>query len=93
MAEEPTMVIVGRADLSLSKGKFAAQAAHAAVKCALTAKRTDPRILDKWNESGALPATYMVTMGGSNTSDMQRITVATSGPTTMKLADPRRVLR
>ena len=33
----------------------------------------------KWNESGALPATYMVTMGGSNTSDMQRITVATSG--------------
>ena len=53
MAEGPTMVIVGRADLSLSKGKFAAQAAHAAVKCALTAKRTDPRILDKWNESGA----------------------------------------
>jgi len=53
MAEGPTMVIVGRADLSLSKGKFAAQVAHAAVKCALTAKRTDPRILDKWNESGA----------------------------------------
>ena len=53
MPEGPTMVIVGRADLTLSKGKFAAQVAHAAVKCALTAKRTSPKILDKWNDSGA----------------------------------------
>lgn len=47
------MVIVARADLVLSKGKFAAQAAHAAVRCALTAKKVASRQLQQWNASGA----------------------------------------
>ena len=53
MPEQSTMVIIARADLQLSKGKFAAQAAHAAVKCALTAKRSAPRQLEQWNSAGA----------------------------------------
>ena len=36
------MVIVTRKDLSLSPGKIAAQAAHAAVDCALGTKKKNP---------------------------------------------------
>ena len=46
--EEYKMVIVVRADLGMSKGKTAAQAAHAAVNCALATKKYDPDALEKW---------------------------------------------
>jgi PTH2 family peptidyl-tRNA hydrolase len=48
MADEYKMVIVVRADLGMSKGKTAAQVAHAAVNCALAAKKKNPDALDKW---------------------------------------------
>ena len=52
--DEPlTMILVTRKDLKLSRGKLAAQCGHAAVECALKAKRECPKILDKWLENGA----------------------------------------
>ncbi len=51
--ESLTMVLVTRKDLKLSKGKLAAQCSHAAVECALKAKRDCPRKLDAWRENGA----------------------------------------
>lgn len=50
--EESKMVIVMRNDLKMSKGKMAAQAAHAAVNCAFAAKKKDPKNLDKWMGEG-----------------------------------------
>ncbi|MBI4017181.1 MAG: peptidyl-tRNA hydrolase [Candidatus Aenigmarchaeota archaeon] len=44
------LVILIRDDLKLTKGKMAAQAAHAAVDCALTA---DKKLLDEWLDEGA----------------------------------------
>jgi PTH2 family peptidyl-tRNA hydrolase len=46
------MVIAVRKDLKLSAGKMAAQVAHAAVNCALQAKRRKPEWFDKWHEEG-----------------------------------------
>ena len=51
--EEQTMVLVTRQDLKLSKGKLAAQCSHAAVHCALVAKRQAPRELDRYQKNGA----------------------------------------
>lgn len=51
--EGPTMVLVSRADLKLSKGKLAAQCAHAAVDCALAAKRSAGRMYERWKAGGA----------------------------------------
>ncbi len=48
-----TMVLVTRKDLSLSRGKLAAQCGHAAVECALKAKRETPRVLENWRTNGA----------------------------------------
>jgi len=42
------MVIAVRADLKMSKGKTAAQVAHAAVNCALASKKHNPEAMDKW---------------------------------------------
>lgn len=47
------MVIVTRKDLKLSPGKLAAQASHAAVDCALKAKRYAPDDFEGWYASGA----------------------------------------
>jgi PTH2 family peptidyl-tRNA hydrolase len=47
------MVIVTRADLSLSAGKLAAQVSHAAVTCALLAKKNKPLWFSKWQKEGA----------------------------------------
>ena len=47
------MVLVTRADLKLSSGKLAAQAGHASVACALTARKIAPRILEQWMSNGA----------------------------------------
>ena len=51
--DELTMVLVTRKDLKLSKGKLAAQCGHAAVECALKAKRICPTVLAAWRENGA----------------------------------------
>jgi PTH2 family peptidyl-tRNA hydrolase len=47
------MVLVSRADLKLSKGKLAAQCAHAAVDCAMAAKRSAGRLYERWKAGGA----------------------------------------
>lgn len=49
---EYKLVIVMRNDLKLSKGKMAAQAAHAAVNCAFASKKKDPKTFDKWYSEG-----------------------------------------
>lgn len=46
------MVIVVRQDLKLSKGKLAAQVAHAAVDCALKAMRYNRDAFDDWKSLG-----------------------------------------
>lgn len=48
----PKLVIVARKDLKLSAGKLAAQVGHAAVDCALKAKRHQPDAFDAWYEEG-----------------------------------------
>jgi len=47
------MVIVTRADLSLSAGKLAAQVSHAAVACTLLTKKNKPLWFLKWQKEGA----------------------------------------
>lgn len=46
------LVILVRTDLKMSKGKTAAQAAHAAVTCALASKKNDSRTFDRWMSEG-----------------------------------------
>jgi PTH2 family peptidyl-tRNA hydrolase len=46
------MVMVVRQDLKISSGKMAAQVAHAAVNCALAAKKKAPEWFDKWYNEG-----------------------------------------
>lgn len=41
-----------RSDLNLSKGKTAAQVAHAAVNCAFASKKKDPDTFDRWYGEG-----------------------------------------
>jgi len=49
---ESKLVIVARKDIKLSAGKLAAQVGHAAVDCALKAKRHQPETFDAWYEAG-----------------------------------------
>ncbi|HUR69021.1 MAG TPA: peptidyl-tRNA hydrolase Pth2 [Candidatus Thermoplasmatota archaeon] len=49
---ERKMVIVARKDLKLSAGKLAAQVGHAAVDCALKAKRHQPDAFEAWYNEG-----------------------------------------
>lgn len=49
---ETKLVIVARKDLKLSAGKLAAQVGHAAVDCALKAKRHQPDTFDAWYNEG-----------------------------------------
>jgi PTH2 family peptidyl-tRNA hydrolase len=46
------LVVVVRKDLKLSPGKMAAQVAHAAVNCALIAKKRSPMYFDAWYNEG-----------------------------------------
>jgi len=50
------MVIVTRKDLNLSKGKLAAQVAHAAVTCALETKKQNKKWFTKWMREGSKKA-------------------------------------
>ena len=47
------MVIAVREDLNLSCGKIAAQASHAAVSCALKAKKSQTKWFSNWKREGA----------------------------------------
>ncbi len=51
-SREYKMVIAVRHDLKMSKGKTAAQVAHAAVNCALISRRRDPRGFERWHSEG-----------------------------------------
>ena len=53
VSDEVSMVLITRNDLKLSKGKLAAQCAHAAVACAMKAKKKSPRLYERWNNVGA----------------------------------------
>jgi len=57
---EYKMVIVARKDLVLSAGKLAAQAAHAAVDCALLTKEKKPRWFAPWKREGAKKVVVVV---------------------------------
>ncbi|MCL2296265.1 MAG: peptidyl-tRNA hydrolase Pth2 [Methanomassiliicoccaceae archaeon] len=46
------MVILMRDDLKMSKGKIAAQTGHAAVNCALSIKKKDSDMFEKWTLCG-----------------------------------------
>jgi PTH2 family peptidyl-tRNA hydrolase len=54
------MIIVVRKDLKLSPGKMAAQVAHAAVNCALIAKKRSPMYFDAWYNEGQKKAVVKV---------------------------------
>jgi PTH2 family peptidyl-tRNA hydrolase len=49
---ERKMVILMRNDLKMSKGKIAAQAAHAAVGCTLSSQKKDKKNSDAWLAGG-----------------------------------------
>ncbi len=48
----PSMALIVRKDLKLSAGKLAVQCSHAAVNCSLTAKKTEPRLMERWQSNG-----------------------------------------
>ncbi|MHB1811414.1 MAG: peptidyl-tRNA hydrolase Pth2 [Thermoplasmataceae archaeon] len=52
MVESVKMVIAIRKDLDMGKGKIAAQAAHAAVSCALKSEKDDKKIFREWISQG-----------------------------------------
>lgn len=64
-----SMALIARTDLKLSKGKLVAQAAHAAVAAALTAKKGNPRLMEKWLATGARKITLEV----STLAELKRI--------------------
>ena len=66
---EITMVIITRKDLKLSSGKLAAQAGHAAVNCALTARKLKPKLLEEWRNSGS----RKIVCQASNLEAMKRL--------------------
>jgi len=49
---ESKLVIVARSDLRLTKGKLAAQVAHASVTCALKARNSRPKFFKDWIDGG-----------------------------------------
>ena len=49
---EYKLVVVARTDLGISKGKMAAQVAHAAVNCSLQSKKSDSSNFKKWYSDG-----------------------------------------
>ena len=50
--EGPSMALIVRKDLRLSAGKVAVQCSHAAVSCALIARKHEPRLMERWQSSG-----------------------------------------
>lgn len=52
MPFEYKLCVCVRRDIKLSPGKMAVQVAHAAVSCALKAKKDDPERFSRWYEEG-----------------------------------------
>ncbi len=52
LVEEIKQVIIVRADIEMSKGKLAAQVAHASLMSYFEAEKMDPEIAKKWLETG-----------------------------------------
>jgi len=79
------MVIAVRKDLKLTAGKMAAQVAHAAVNCALQAKRRKPEWFDKWHEEGQKKVVVKV----ASLEELLRLKVAAedAGLTTSLITD------
>jgi PTH2 family peptidyl-tRNA hydrolase len=50
--DELKLVVVVRTDLGLGKGKLAVQVAHAAVNCAIQARKAHRRLYDDWYRQG-----------------------------------------
>lgn len=50
--EECKMVLIIRTDLKMTKGKVAAQCAHAALACFKSVSRSNPEILARWERMG-----------------------------------------
>jgi len=50
--DEYKVIVLVRQDIKMSKGKTAAQVAHAAVACALAAKKREPGVFEEWNGNG-----------------------------------------
>jgi PTH2 family peptidyl-tRNA hydrolase len=46
------MVLVVRTDIGMTKGKAAAQCAHAAIACYESLQKTNPALLKKWRRAG-----------------------------------------
>ena len=66
---EYKLVIVVRTDLGISKGKIAAQVAHAAVNCALKSKKSDSTNFRKWFDEGQ----KKVVVKGENESTLRTL--------------------
>jgi PTH2 family peptidyl-tRNA hydrolase len=79
------MVIAVRKDLKLSAGKMAAQVAHAAVNCALVAKRRKPEWFDRWHDEGQKKVVVKV----ANLDELLRLKVVAedAGLVTSLIAD------
>ena len=56
---EISMVLITRKDLKLSPGKLAAQASHAAVNCALTARKLKPTLTHLFVRAKRLTLTFL----------------------------------
>ena len=63
------LVIVVRTDLGISKGKMAAQVAHAAVNCSLKSKKSDPLNFKGWFSDGQ----KKVVVKGTNESLLRQL--------------------
>ena len=66
---EYKLVVVVRTDLGISKGKMAAQVAHAAVNCALRSKKSDSINFRKWFDEGQ----KKVVVKGQNESTLRNL--------------------
>ena len=66
---EYKLVVVVRTDLGISKGKMAVQVAHAAVNCALKAKKSDLSNFREWYGEGQ----KKVVVKGSNESSLKQL--------------------
>ena len=66
---ECKLVIVVRTDLGISKGKMAAQVAHAAVNCSLKSKKSDSSNFKRWYNEGQ----KKVVVKGTNESSLREL--------------------
>ncbi len=84
--EDYKLVIIVRGDVQMSKGKVAAQAAHAAVESVL--RSDDSRALEAWRDSGA----KKVVLKAANLQELYQIKEAakTQGLTSALITDAGR---